>query len=198
MPRPARRACGPVRPALALVLFALSGCGESPEDGAVRLSPPAGWFTVEPSQVVVPGRCLSAWGGPGGSSLALVETIRVPRGDAAGLAKELTSRLENLPGLRIDSVASKPVGGVEAAWVEVVAPGTGDALSPSGLGKAIAPKGRVLVPTRRVQIGLPLKAATYWIIFTHPESDATARAVDVEAVAKSVTVRDPGVVTSSY
>lgn len=192
------RAPARVRLALACSLVLLTGClrgdPDDPTD-AVSLTPPAGWSAVAPAGPVVPGRCVSAWKGPGGSSLALVQTLAVPRGDAEGLVRELTTRLENLPGMRIVKAETRTKAEVKIAWVEAVAPGTGDALAPTGLGKATLPGGESPIATHRVQIGLPLRPATFWIVIHYPEADVAARSADVDSILKGLMFRDRLVVS---
>ncbi len=58
------------------------------------------------------------------------------------LAEAMGNRLENLPGLKLLVKRSETVAGTQAARVEVTAPGTGDALAPSGLGEPIRRRAR--------------------------------------------------------
>ena len=104
----------------------------------------------------------------------------------------MTVRLENLPDLRIVSGSVRKIGGVEAAMVEVVAPGTGDSLAPSGLGRPIAPDGKTLMPTRRISLGIPGPDRCRWITWHSPEGEADSLKLEVESAIKNldiVTVR---------
>ena len=106
----------------------------------------------EPATWMVPGTPLAAWSGPDGSSFVVYRTLWVPEGSAEMLAEALGNRLENLPGLKLLVKRTETVAGVPAARVEVIAPGTGDALAASGLGEPIEPPGKTLIPTRQVTL----------------------------------------------
>ena len=131
------------------LLLSVTGCGSNATLDGIGLSglqPSKSWTPADPASFEVPGRAIAAWRSSDGASLVVVRALASPRTDAAGLAKEMTSRLENLPELRIVRSGRRSVGGVEAAIVEIVAPGKGDALAPSGLGKPLLPLGRVYHP----------------------------------------------------
>ena len=102
----------------------------------------------------------------------------------------MTTRMENLPELRIVKAGVRSVGGRPAAWIEIVAPGTGDALAPSGLGKPIAPEGKRLQPTRRIAIGIPGRDQTVWLVWHAPDSAAASLATEVDAAIAKLTFRD--------
>ena len=113
---------------------------------------------------------LAAWSGPDGSSLVVYRTLWVPGASAEMLAEALGNRLENLPGLRLLVKRSEIVAGMPAARVEVVAPGTGDALAASGLGKPIEPAGKTLVPTRQVTLAFSRPGDTIYLTWHIPEA----------------------------
>ena len=156
--------------AVALVLIA--GCqpaGPLARAG-IAFTPPASWRPVEPTASQVPGVPLAAWAGPDGSSLVLYRTLPAPGGSPDMIAEALANRLENLPELRLVVNRTETVGETTAARVEVVAPGTGDALAPSGTGTPIAPAGKTLIPTREVTLGFHRPDATLFLTWVRPES----------------------------
>lgn len=176
---------------LALALLGVPACSEPPPlDGAgVKLTPPEGWREVDRSTWPVPGRPLGAWAGPGGSSLVVYQTLAVPGGRADELLTEQTIRLENMPGLKLEGKRVETVGGLPAAWVEAVAPGTGDALAATGMGTPVAPAGKALVPTRRVLVTLPRPADTVSLVWHAPEGEAAALRSQVDATLRTLTVQ---------
>ena len=188
--------------ALATLILAVTGCGpvESPDRSAsVQVDPGPSWTRTDSNSILVPGRCVAAWTGPEGSSLVVVRSLPIPRGNAAGLGLELSTRLENLPGLKIVKLAKATVASQAAARVEVVAPGFGDSLAPSGLGKPVSPNGRPLVPTRRVSVGFARTDGTYWVVCHYPESAVAQLGPEVDTILKSgITVRDRPAGSSSY
>ena len=137
---------------------------------------------------MVPGVPLAAWSGPEGSSLVVYRTLPTPGGSSATIAEALANRLENLPGLEVRDKRTETVGGATAARVEVIAPGTGDALAPSGVGTPIAPPGKTLVPTRQVTIGLVRSDATLYLRWHAPESSYDRIAPDIRATLDSLRV----------
>ncbi len=150
------------------------------------MHPPASWRPVEPSAHQVPGVALAAWAGPEGSSLSLYRTLPVPGGSPAMIAEALANRLENLPGMRVVVHQTEKVGETTAARVEVVAPGTGNALAPSGAGTPIAPAGKTLVPTRQVTLGFHRPDATLFLTWVVPESSYDRIAPDIKATLETV------------
>ena len=115
----------------------------------ITVSPPASWRQVEPSPGKVAGVPLAAWTGPDGASLVLYRSLPAPGGSAKMIGEALANRLANLPGLTIVVHRTEPVGQVTAARVEVVAPGTGNALAPSGTGTPIGPAASRSCPLAR-------------------------------------------------
>jgi hypothetical protein len=102
------------------------------------------------------------------------------------IADALATRLSNLPSLRVDVRRTDKIGEVSAARVEVVAPGTGDALAPSGTGKPSAPSGKTLIPTREVTVGFARPDATLFLTWATPEASYQKIAPDIEATLDSV------------
>jgi hypothetical protein len=170
--------------ALTLVGLCTGGCEpSSPLEaaGLGALAPSEGWRSEGPNTYSVPGKILAAWSGPEGASLVAYRNLPIPDPSASALAEELAARLANLPGMTVGAVETRRVGGAEAAWVESVGPGTGDALAPSGVGVPVAPEGRTLVPTRRVALGMPRADGTVWLVWHFPDSARERLAPQVEA-----------------
>jgi len=181
-----------VRCALVALALSATGCG-GPSPGAtssVQVDPGPGWTRISTTTPLVPGRCLAAWTGPDGSTLTLVRTLPIPRGTAEGLAAELSSRFENLPGMTREFAGVAKVGSVDAAKVVVVAPGTGGAIAASGLGTPIAPPGVTLIPTRRINLGFVRPDGAEWLIVHHPQPASPALTASIDAIVQGVTVRD--------
>ena len=135
---------------LAALIAVIPGCkpGTLLERAGIRGCAPASWHSVLPATWMVPGTPLAAWSGPDGSSFAIYRTLWVPAGSPEMLAEALGNRLANLPGLKLLVKRSEAIAGIQAARLEVIAPGTGDALAPSGLGQPIQPPGKTLTPVR--------------------------------------------------
>jgi hypothetical protein len=177
-----------LRVALGL-LVTISGCGSDPtayDPSRLSFDPGAGWTKAEPSSVLAPGRVISAWTGPEGSSLALVRTLPVPRGEAINLKMDFASRLDNNPELVFQKQETTTVGGQSAAWVEVVAPGNGSSLAPTGLGKPSVAPGETLVPTRRVSVGFNRPDAVYWLVAHYPEKARSTIGPAIEGVLRKI------------
>jgi hypothetical protein len=85
------------------------------------------------------------------------------------LAEAMGNRLESLPDLKLLVKRVEIVAGVPAARVEVVAPGTGNSLAPSGLGTPIEPSGKSLVPTRQVTLAFTRPTGTFYLAWHMPE-----------------------------
>ncbi len=171
-----------------------SGCGSNANLAGIGFSglhPSTSWTAADPRSFVLPGRAIAAWRSAEGGSLVVLQGLAAPRTDAAGLASELTTRLENLPELRIIKSHQRLVGGVPSAVVEIVAPGTGDSLAPSGLGRPIAANDQVLVPTRRISVGIPGRDRTVWLIWHAPESAAATLSSEVESVLDGLRINNP-------
>ena len=119
---------------------------------------------------MVPGTPLAAWSGPDKSSLVVYRTLWVPGASAEMLAEALGNRLENLPGLKLLVKRTETVAGMPAARVEVVGPGTGATLAPSGIGEPISPPGTSLIPTRQVTLAFARPRATIYVTWHMPEA----------------------------
>jgi hypothetical protein len=135
---------------------------------------------------MVPGTPLSAWRGPDRALLVLYRTLPPPSMSAAMLVEGLTNRLTNLPELKIVARRIDKVADESAARVEVIAPGTGDALAPSSVGTPVAPKGKTLEPTRQVTIGIVRSSGPLFLSWTMPESSHARIAPDIEATLGSL------------
>jgi hypothetical protein len=189
--------CAPKGIALLLLACAIvhvAGCQPAgPADRAgIAVTPPASWRHVEPSARQVPGVLLEAWAGPDGASLVLYRTLPAPGGSPGMIAEALANRLENLPELKVVVNRTEKVGETTAARVEVVAPGTGDALAPSGTGKPVAPAGKTLIPTREVIVGFHRPDATLFLAWNVPESSYARIAPDIDATLESVRFTSSG------
>ena len=172
--------------AVAIVVF--SGCqpaGPLARAG-ITFSVPASWRPAKPAVSQVPGVPLAAWAGPDGSSLVLYRTLPAPGGSPAMIAEALANRLENLPELRLVVNRTEKIGDTTAARVEVVAPGTGDALAPSGTGPPTAPAGKTLIPTRQVTVGFHRPDATLFLTWNSPESSYERIAAEINATLETV------------
>ena len=169
------------------VLFA--GCSAvDPLDAAgVGITPPSGWQADSGRLIPVPGERLAGWAGPDGS-LSVYRTLPVPGGTARALAMESTTRQENLPEWRIVSATTAKLADREASRVEVVAPGDGRSLAPTGLGHPMYESGIAPRATRRISLGLPRASDTLWIVW-HEPADATDPSA-FDAVVRSVSLRD--------
>jgi hypothetical protein len=173
-----------------VAVIACMGCQPAGSAGIPGLivSPPPTWRRIEPTAVVVPGVLLAAWSGPEGSSLAVYRDLPDPGGSPATIAEALANRLENLPGLTVRVKRTESLGGSTAAHVEVTAPGTGDALAPSGVGTPIAPEGKQLVPTRQVTIGFVRHDGTFYLRWHAPESSYDRIAPDIRATLDTLRI----------
>jgi hypothetical protein len=164
------------------------GCTRSGalERAGVAVRPPPSWRPVAPNTSKVPGVALAEWVGPNGSALMLYRTLPEPGGSPARISEALANRFENLPGLRVLVHQTERVGDTTAARVEVVAPGTGDMLAPSGAGTPMAPAGKTLIPTREVIFGFHRPDATLFLTWVTPESSYDKIAPDIKATLETV------------
>jgi hypothetical protein len=153
------------------------------------LRPPAAWKAAPAAEFKVPGTPLAAWRGPEGSALVLFRTLPDPDGNAESALAELTNRLASLPGYEVVGGRVAEVGGRKAARVEVVAPGTGDAIAPSGTGAPVAPPGKALVPTHWTALVLPGPRGTIRLACYYPESARAAVAPIVDEAIAGLRVR---------
>jgi hypothetical protein len=173
---------------VSITTLGASGCQPSTplRRAGVEISLPDSWRPVDAPTSMVPGTPLAAWRGPEGASLVLYRTLPAPGTSAAMLAEGLANRLTNLPELKIVAKRTDKLAGEPAARVEVIAPGTGDALAPSGVGKPVAPEGKTLVPTRQVTIGIIRSSGPLFLSWHMPESAHERIAPDIEATLGSL------------
>ncbi len=190
---PARLLRGRLRVLGPIVMLPLLGCGPGGWGGgdAVRVEPPRSWKRVEATRWRVPGVAIAAWSGPENSSLVVYRTLPVPDGAAAMIADALVNRMEHLPGVEIRERRTEPVAGRTAARVELTAPGTGDALAPSGAGEFVVPEGQKPVSTRQVTIGFVRPDQTLYLRWHAPEASYDRIAGDVRSTLESLRL-DPG------
>jgi hypothetical protein len=183
---------------LVFILAVGPGClpaGRPPEPG-VTLVPPSSWRPVERTTWMVPGTPLAAWAGPEGSSLVLYRTLPVPGGNAEMLAEATTIAIESLPDARLVVKRTETLAGTAAARVEAVAPGTGDILAPSGLGKPVAPEGKSLIPTRQVTLAFARPNETLYLVAHMPESSHDKIAPEIDAALKTLRLSAAGKTSS--
>jgi hypothetical protein len=102
------------------------------------------------------------------------------------IAEALANRMNNLPELKLIVKRTETVAGTIAARVEVVAPGTGNALAPSGIGTPKAPDGATLIPTRQVTLGFLRPSSTLYVSWNSPESSFGRIAPEIEATLGSI------------
>ena len=173
---------------IAVAFVLISGCRPTGplERAGIAFTVPASWRTVEPSASQVPGVPLAAWAGPDGSSLVLFRALPAPGDSPAMIAEALANRLENLPGLRLVVNRTETIGETTAARVEVVAPGTGNSLAPSGTGPPTALDGKTLIPTREVTLGFHRPDATLFLTWDSPESAYGRIAPEIKATLETV------------
>jgi hypothetical protein len=179
---------------LAASLELISGCQPvgSLERAGVVLTPPSSWRSVKPLTWQVPGVAQAAWAGPDGSSLVLYRTLPTPDGTAAMIAEALGNRLENLPGLQLVVKRTEKVDGTTVARVEVVAPGFGDVIAPSGTGTPIALAGKSLIPTRQITFGFVRPGETLYLTWHMPESSHTRIAPQIDTTLESLRFTSSG------
>jgi len=108
------------------------------------------------------------------------------------IAEALGNRLENLPGLRLVVKRTETVAGTTAARVEVVAPGFGDAMAPSGTGSPIAPAGKSLFATRQVTLGFVRPSETLYLTWHMLESSHDRIAPQIDATLESLRFTSSG------
>lgn len=172
----------------ALVILGNPAC--EPSSTAVgftsRLKLPDGWNRVDREAWKAPGRRLTAWSGPLGSSLVVYRTVPDPHGSAEQTVESIANRLANLPGFTVVSRRVETVAGVPAARVEVVAPGTGTEIAPTGLG--LPASGPDLVPTREITIGFPRPDGSLFLVWRMPESAHEKLAPAIESILASLTL----------
>jgi hypothetical protein len=178
---------------LVIGLTAIGGCQRAGrlEAAGIALRPPATWQPVDRQSWMVPGEPLAAWSGPDGGSLVVYRTLRIPGGTAEMVAEALGNRLLNLPGLKLLVKGTETVGGLAAARVEVVAPGSGDSLAASGLGTPVEQPGKASIPTRAVTLGFPRNGDTIFITWNVPQSSYDRALPEFTSAMESLRL-DPG------
>jgi hypothetical protein len=172
----------------AALLVVLPGCNPAAplERAGIELAPPASWHRERPSTWMVPGTPLAAWSGPDGSSFVIYRTLWVPGGSAEMFAEALGNRLDNLPGLKLVVKRAETAAGAQAARVEVIAPGTGDALASSGLGEPNTPPGKTLSPTREVTLAFARPDHTIYLTWHVPQRSYDRIEPDIRATIQSL------------
>jgi hypothetical protein len=176
------------------VLALAGGCqpNEPLNRAGVGLAVSSSWQPVAPSTWMVPGTALAAWSGPDGSSLVVYRTLPLPGGTSEMIAEGLTNRLTNLPGLEVKIKRTEKIAGEPAARVEVIAPGNGDSLAPSGAGTPIATGEKPLMATRQVTIGFPRQGGSLFLSWHMPESAYSRISPDIEAALGSLQLSPDG------
>ena len=201
MPAVLSRASGRFGAFLLPILLAIAGCSESKPlaRAGIAISVPASWTSYIPAHPVWPGDRLSSWKTDSGS-FAIYRGLPVPRGSAEGLAKELTSRMENLPGITVISTKPLAVGGLNATRVDLVGTGDGFSFAPTGLGRPVLPKGIAPVQTHRVCIGIPRKSDTVWVVCHYADKPETKALVEpqIEEALGSLKIEDIASSSSRY
>ncbi len=173
---------------LTALLGVIPGCapGTLLEGSGVALKPPTTWQPVHPTKWMVPGTPLAAWSGPDGSSLVIYRTLWVPNGSAEMLLEAQGNRLENLPGTKLLVKRVETIASLQAARIELIAPGTGGAVAPSGLGEPIQPPGGTLVPTRQVMLAFARPTETIYVTWHMPERAYDRIEPDIRATLESL------------
>ncbi len=164
----------------------------------MALSVPEGWKSVAADTWSVPGRPLGAWSGPGGSSLVVFTSLPAPAGTPEAIATSMTTRLENLPEMRVVSSSIGTTAGLPSARIEAVAPGDGASFAPSGTGKPIGAEGKPLVPTRRILVAIPRASDTLTLIWHAPDSQSRTDPDPIAATLKTLKVDRGRIEASSY
>ena len=113
-------------------------------------------------------------------------TVPDPDGDADRLVASIVNRFTNLPGFAIVVHRVETIGGVPAARIEIVAPGTGTEIAPTGLG--VPAEGPNLVPTREVTIGFPRADGSLFFVWRTPESSWAKLAPAIDSILGSQTL----------
>ncbi|MGC8639613.1 MAG: hypothetical protein ACP5XB_07010 [Isosphaeraceae bacterium] len=183
-----------------LLIVVLGGCeGNTPlEEAGVSLSVPSSWKSVEPQRWEVPGTPLAAWSGPEGSSLVIYQSLPDPGGTARSIAEGRTNLLANLPELSVRVHRTETIAEETAARVEVVAPGSGAALAPSGVGTPLATEGKPLVSTHQVTIGFPRSRGTLFLSWHTPEQAHDRLAPEIGAMLQSLKLRPDAPQSTSH
>jgi hypothetical protein len=178
----------------------IAGCGSKDllDRAGVALTPGSGWKPAAATTWPVPGTPLAAWSGPGGASLVVYRSLPVPDGRASDIAGAIVTRLASNPGLRVVAQTEEKLSGLDAARVDIVAPGTGDALAPSGRGVPLAPGSMPLKPTRRIVVTIVRPADTLALVWHAPEASVEVLETQVRATLQSLKIDRGRLATASY
>lgn len=173
------------------LIVGLGGCEvKTPlQQAGVSLTVPGSWQPAPPQRWNVPGTPLAAWSGPDGASLIIYQTLPDPGGTATTIAEGLANRLANLPELTVRARRTETIAGQTAARVEVVAPGSGAALAPSGVGTPVAIDSKPLVPTHQITVGFPRSQGTLFLSWHTPEQAHDRLAPELKAMLESLKLR---------
>jgi hypothetical protein len=179
-----------LRLGLIAALALMTGCrfSSSQTDSGLKLNLSADWRPVDRSTWATPGVPISAWAGPEGSSFSVYRTLPNPDGTAEWVVASMVNRLRNLPGFEIRVEKTETIAGQPAGHVEVVAPGNGDDLAPSGLGAAVPLKNKPLAPTREITVGFARKAETLYLVWRTPESAHDRLAPKIDSILAGLTL----------
>ncbi len=172
---------------IALLVLA-QGCnpGTPIERAGIKLALPEPWHSVRPATWMVPGTPLAAWSGPDGASFVVYRTLWVPEGSAEMLAEAMANQLGNLPGAKLLVKRTETSAGVPAARVEITAPGTGDALAPSGLGEPSKPPDKALTPTRQITLAFSRPADSIYLRWHMPAGSYDRIEPDIRSTLQSL------------
>ncbi len=188
---------------VAAAALAAAGCADpsTMETTGVSITLRPSWKPVAEGTYLVAGKPIGSWSGPEGSSLSIFQVLPTPE-IARGLARpeavaktisvELANRATNLPGAKVLKSEVATVAGRAAAAVEWSAPGTGDAIAPSGVGTPVAPKGKTLIPTVRITRAIPRATDTIFVMFHAPESVEARLRPEIDAALDALRVDEPG------
>jgi hypothetical protein len=119
----------------------------------------------------------------------IYQTLWTPGGSAEMLLEAQANRLQNLPGAKLLVKQAEHVAGAPTARLELTAPGTGDALVPSGLGEPIQPPDKTLVSTRQVTLAFARPRETIYIIWHMPEGSRDRIEPDIRVTLESLRFR---------
>ncbi|MDG3002674.1 hypothetical protein [Paludisphaera mucosa] len=187
---------------VAVVLLILgSGCeSASPTRGPLpTITLPAAWKPADPATWRAPGTRLAAWSGPANSALIVYRTVPDPGGTAETVVETLFNRFTHLPGYDVRERRVETIAGVPAARVEIVAPGTGVEIAPSGLGEAAKARDGepALTPTREITVGFPRPDGSLFLVWRLPESAHGQLGPEIES-ALATLVLPPSSTRTTY
>jgi hypothetical protein len=172
--RSAHRAALGVRLAVLFSTVFWYGCGPndagSPESFLRALPIPAGWKETQRGEPAVPGTPLAAWSSLSGAWLVAFRTLPDPRpATAKDLAAEWADRHRNLAGYSVRSAGAVEAGGVAIARVDLAySPVETESAGVEGKSESGGTE------MHRTYLGIPARAATYWLLWSYPEEQRTA------------------------